>query len=84
MYIYGVWSVTQSCQKKMADPPLDGNTVKTSPRQIAPLSKHPRIGQNVPKNWSKRPHSKKMLVKKNYGGLGPTWPKFIRQLGPNS
>ena len=31
--------------------------------QNVPKSKRPRIGQNVPKNWSKRPHGKKCWSK---------------------
>ena len=32
--------------------------------QNAPKSKRPRIGQNVPKNWSKRPHGKNCWSKR--------------------
>ena len=32
--------------------------------QNAPKSKRPRIGQNVPKNWSKRPHGIKCWSKR--------------------
>ena len=39
-------------------------TVKTSPSQNVPKSKRPRIGQNVPKNWSKRPNGIKCWSKR--------------------